>query len=117
MAASRTSISLPLLLVLPAPSLVFHPFPSSFLSLGVMFVCLGGAVPLREQCASYSGPNVITLYKLGVTEAGGAHRLMTFYCYCSATIKLFTTPASAAEGSYLVRERKHKNSKLNTLPV
>lgn len=50
-------------------------------------VCLcGGAVPLREQRASYSGPNVITLYKLGVTEAGGAHRLMTFYCYCSATI-------------------------------
>lgn len=65
-------------------------------------------MPLREQCVSYSGPNVITLYKLGVTEAGGTHRLMTFYCYCSATIKLFTTPASAAEGFYLSEREREK---------
>lgn len=40
----------------------------TFLSLGVMFVCLlGCAVPLRAVCC-YSGSNVITLYKLAVTE-------------------------------------------------
>lgn len=72
-----------------------------------MSVCLGAAVPLREQHVSYCGPNVITLYKLGVTEAGGAHRLMTFYCYCSATIKMFT-PGSAAEGFCLAREETQK---------
>ncbi len=86
----------------------------AFLSLGMVFVCLGGAVPLRQQRASYFGPNVITLYKLGVTEAGGAHRLMTFYCYCSATIKLFTTPASAAEGFYLVSEREGEGENTKT---
>lgn len=80
-----------------------------------VYVCLRAAVPLREQYVSDCGPNVITLYKLGVTEAGGTHRLMTFYCYCSSTIKMFT-PVSAAEGFYLVREET-QNRKLNTLPM
>lgn len=77
-------------------------------------VCRGEVVPLREQCVSSRGSNVITLYKLGVTEAGGAHRLMTFYCYCSATIKLLTTPAWAVGGFYLVRERASEGVKENT---
>lgn len=74
-------------------------------------VCRGVVVPLREQCVSQCGSNVITLYKLGVTEAGGAHRLMTFYCYCSATIKLLTTPARAVGGFYLNCERAKENTK------
>lgn len=38
-------------------------------------VCQGVVVPLREQCISQCGSNVITLYKLGVTEAGGAKQI------------------------------------------
>lgn len=39
---------------------------------------------------------------------------MTFYCYCSATIKLLTTPASAVGGFYLVRERERASEREKT---
>lgn len=75
----------PLLSILFVALSFFYSNPPHFF-LDVIFVCFSGVVSLREQCACYSGSNVITLYKLGVTEAGGVYRLMTFYCYCSASI-------------------------------
>lgn len=74
-------------------------------------------MPLREHCACFSGPNVITLYKLGVTEAGGAHRLMTFYCYCSATINCSPLLLLLLRGSYLQRGGAQKQQIENIATV